>query len=90
MAAGHAKPQVHPRVADSQAVLAAVSAGGYLADLVDVSACVHCVLERTTVPRPNAALSDLRRRHSEQAQQLVDDVGNYDGGVPERRPAFSS
>jgi amidase len=43
VAAGHAQPQVHPRVADPQAFFAAVSPGGYLADLIDVSACVQCI-----------------------------------------------
>src|SRR6266542_283668 len=45
MATGHAKPQVHPCVADLQAVFAAVGTWGYLADLIEMCALVaHCLL----------------------------------------------
>ena len=41
MAARHAESQVHPRVADPQAIFAAFSARRYFADLIEMIALVH-------------------------------------------------
>ena len=38
MAAGHAEPQMHPRVANLQTVFTAVGAGGYIIDLIEMCA----------------------------------------------------
>src|SRR6266567_3012782 len=45
MATGHAKPQLHPCVANLEAIFAPVGTGSNLADLIEMCALVaHCLL----------------------------------------------
>jgi len=48
MSAGHAEPQVHPAVADPEAVLTAVCARSDFVDLIEMFAGSHNDDQRTT------------------------------------------